>query len=150
MRIIVAYDGSPGSEAALDEVIRRPWPPGTEVRVVSVIEPPVAYASTEGMAAYGPVFEDLYREVREKARTSAIRAVERLRGRTDLAVGYELREPGVKRALLDAIHDFGADLVILGSHGTTAVGRLFLGSVAHALVSHAPCNVEVVKIQVAA
>jgi len=150
MRIIVAYDGSAGSEAALEEVIRRPWPAGTEVRLVSVVEPPVAYASTEGMAAYGPVFENLYKEVREKTRGRAIRAVDRLRVRTDLAAGYELREPGVKRALLDAIHDFNADLIVLGSHGMTAVGRLFLGSVAHAMVSHAPCNVEVVKIQAAA
>ena len=79
MRIIVAYDGSPGSDAALEEVVRRPWPAGTDVRVVAVVEPPVAYASTEGMAAYGPVFETLVREVREKARTGAMRAVERLR-----------------------------------------------------------------------
>lgn len=150
MRIIVAYDGSPGSEAALDEVIRRPWPTGTAVRLVSVVEPPVAYASTEGMAAYGPVFETLYKEVRETTRARAIRAIERLHVRPDLATSYELREPGVKRALLDAVREFGADLIILGSHGTTAIGRLFLGSVAHALVSHAPCNVEVVKVQAAA
>ncbi len=93
------------------------------------------------------MFETLYKEVRE---TTRARAIERLRVRPDLATSYELREPGVKRALLDAVREFGADLIILGSHGTTAIGRLFLGSVAHALVSHAPCNVEVVKIQAAA
>lgn len=150
MRIIVAYDGSPGSEAALDEVLKRPWPAGSEVRLVTVVEPPVAYASTEGMAAYGPVFETIYKEMREKMRAQALRALEKARARKDLVASYELREPGVKRALLDAIRDFRADLVVLGSEGTTALGRLFLGSVAHALVSHAPCNVEVIRVPAAA
>ena len=150
MRIIVAYDGSPGSEAALDEVLKRPWPDGSEVRLVSVVEPPLAYASTEGMAAYGPVFETIDREMREKMRARGLHALEKARSRPDLTPSFELRGPGVQRALLDAIREFRADLVVLGSQGTTALGRLFLGSVAHALVSHAPCNVEVIRIPQAA
>ncbi len=35
--------------------------------------------------------------------------------------------------------------MVAGSHGAKGLTRLFLGSVCHALVTHAPCNVEVVK-----
>src|SRR5262245_7068641 len=38
MRILIAYDGSPSADYAIDEVVRRPWPAGTEVRVVTVLE----------------------------------------------------------------------------------------------------------------
>jgi nucleotide-binding universal stress UspA family protein len=51
----------------------------------------------------------------------------------------------VKRALLEAIREWEADLVIMGASGTTALGRMFLGSVCHALVTHAPCNIEIVR-----
>ena len=38
MKILIAYDGSPSADFAVDEVVRRPWPAGTEVRLVSVLE----------------------------------------------------------------------------------------------------------------
>ena len=41
-----------------------------------------------------------------------------------------------------AIH---ADLVVLGTHGRTGVGRLFMGSVAEHVVRTAPCPVLVVR-----
>ena len=51
----------------------------------------------------------------------------------------------MNRSLLEAIKSFGADLVVAGSHGATALERIFLGSVSHALVTHAPCSIEIVK-----
>jgi nucleotide-binding universal stress UspA family protein len=71
--------------------------------------------------------------------------LEKFKARPDLKATYELRDPGVKHALLEAIREWDADLVVVGSQGSTAVGRLFLGSVCHALVTHAPCNVEIVR-----
>jgi nucleotide-binding universal stress UspA family protein len=37
------------------------------------------------------------------------------------------------------------DLLVIGSHGRSAAGRLFLGSVSLELVHHAPCSVRVVR-----
>ena len=39
----------------------------------------------------------------------------------------------------------GADLVVVGSHGRTGLPRLVMGSVASYVVSHAPCDVMVIK-----
>jgi hypothetical protein len=36
MKILLAIDGSASSRAALEQAIARPWPPKTEIRVVSV------------------------------------------------------------------------------------------------------------------
>jgi nucleotide-binding universal stress UspA family protein len=38
-----------------------------------------------------------------------------------------------------------ADLIVVGTHGRTGLGRLFMGSTAEALLRQAPCHVMVVK-----
>src|SRR5262249_46652392 len=40
---------------------------------------------------------------------------------------------------------WGADLVALGSDGYRWFKRFLLGSVSHAVASHAPCSVEIVR-----
>ena len=39
MKILLAIDASPFSEAAVNEIAARPWPRTTIVRVLSVIQP---------------------------------------------------------------------------------------------------------------
>jgi nucleotide-binding universal stress UspA family protein len=43
-----------------------------------------------------------------------------------------------------AAHEWGADLIVLGTHGRRGIPRLFLGSVAERVLRHAPCNALVV------
>jgi len=150
MRILLAYDGSVPADAAVDEVVRRPWPAGSEVRLVRVIEPPVPLDSGNGEAVYAPLLERVRSSQREEAYHGVQRALERFEGRRDLATSCEIREGRPKHALLDAIQEWGADLVVAGSDGTKGLTRLFLGSVCHALVTHAPCNVEVVRTRIPA
>jgi nucleotide-binding universal stress UspA family protein len=150
MKILLAYDGSRCAEAALDEVLQRPWPAGTEVRVVTAVERPAyapAVGGIEGLATFG---ERLGAELREEAYRQIQRALERFATRAELKTSYELRDGDAKSALLAAIREWKPDLVVAGSHGKTPLERFLLGSVSHALVSHAPCNVEIVKASTAA
>ncbi|POA51106.1 hypothetical protein C1884_30610, partial [Pseudomonas sp. GW460-R15] len=39
MKLLVALDGSTGSDAVLQEVAARPWPPGSECCVLTAIDP---------------------------------------------------------------------------------------------------------------
>ena len=46
--------------------------------------------------------------------------------------------------LLEAAHDFGADVIVVGSKGLTGAARFVLGSVASSVAHHAPCDVCIV------
>lgn len=150
MKILLAYDGSRFADAAVDQVLARPWPDGTEVRLVTAVERVVTVGSTHGLEGYASFGERLGAQMREEAYRQIVRALDRFRARPDLGTTYDIRDGEVKGALLEAIREWGPDLVVAGSHGKTALERLFLGSVSHALVSHAPCSVEIVKVPRAA
>jgi nucleotide-binding universal stress UspA family protein len=145
MKILIAYDGSPSADYAVDEVVRRPWPAGSAVRLVTVLEQTAPVPPEIGVELYGPVLEKIRSSQREAMQTALDRAAKRFAGRSDLQVEAELRDGAVNKSLLEAIKAFGADLVVAGSHGATALERIFIGSVSHALVTHAPCSVEIVK-----
>ena len=50
-----------------------------------------------------------------------------------------------KRVIVEETEKWGADLIVLGSHGYRSWERLLLGSVSQAVVAHAECSVEVVR-----
>jgi nucleotide-binding universal stress UspA family protein len=50
-----------------------------------------------------------------------------------------------KDVIVQQAHDWGADLIVLGSHGYGRMRRMVLGSVASAVVAKAPCSVQVVR-----
>ena len=69
---------------------------------------------------------------------------EKLRA-SGLRVETAVSDGDPRSAIVDAAREWGADLIIVGSHGYTGVKRWLLGSVAQSVVSHAPCSVEVVR-----
>ena len=146
MRILIAYDASPDSERAVEEVAARPWPKGSLVRLVTVVEPPLG-TPPPNFEFYGPMIVGVENSLREDAEKKIQQAIGRFSGRPDLETSHEVMEGSAKSSLLEAIRSWGADLVIVGSHGRTRLERFFLGSVSHALVTHAPCSVEVVRIR---
>ncbi|HET6277486.1 MAG TPA: universal stress protein [Candidatus Polarisedimenticolia bacterium] len=145
MKILIAFDGSPSAQAAVDEVAGRPWPKGTEVRLVTVLERPLPLPPPNGIEVYAPLLEKMRVSLREEAYQRIQRAMKTLATRKDLAITYEMRDGSVKEALLDAVREWDADLVMVGSRGVSGLARLILGSVSQALASHAPCSVEIVK-----
>jgi len=144
MKILIAYDASPDSDRAVEEVAARPWPKGSQVRLVSVVEPPLG-TPPPNFEFYGPLMVGVENSLREDANQRIQKAMLKFKGREDLQISYELKEGPVKNSLLEAARNWSADLVVVGSHGRTRLERLFLGSVSHALVTHAPCSVEVVR-----
>jgi nucleotide-binding universal stress UspA family protein len=150
MKIVIAYDGSRNADAAVDEVLQRLWPAGSEVRIVMAVPVFAMALPAEGVAFYGPMWDKAQAATRDQALRQVREVVERFRARPDLKIGYELRDETANAALLDVVRRWGADLLVLGSQGTTALGRLFVGSVCHAMVSHAPCTVEIVRPPLAA
>jgi nucleotide-binding universal stress UspA family protein len=52
---------------------------------------------------------------------------------------------GAKEVILDEAERWGADLIVVGSHGHHGLRRFLLGSVSRAVASHARCSVEIVR-----
>jgi len=146
MKILVGTDGSDCSEKATHAVAHRPWPAETLVRVISVREPIFPESEMPPMA-YDPVLMD---EVRQRERRRAEDALARARQILS-AAGLKLCDSsetllGDPRAiLLDEAKSWGAELVMLGSHGLRGFDRVLLGSVSEAVAMHAHCSVEVIR-----
>jgi nucleotide-binding universal stress UspA family protein len=143
MRILLAVDGSLCSLQAIEEVSRRPWPAGSEIRVLNSYEVPVP-ATPEGWLL--PHFDELDRSIKKQATEIVNNAVHTLRLRLPEITIEPLVVPGSPRAvILDEAKNWKADLIVVGSHGYRAWERFLMGSVSQAIVSHAQCSVEVVR-----
>lgn len=142
MKILVAIDDSSHSQAAVDEVARRPWPPGSAIKVISVIQPYVPLA-TEFVVA-GATLDDMRQQQVASAEHITRRAAATLND-SGLSAEAAVREGDPRSAIIDEANEWGADLIVVGSHGRTGLTRWLLGSVAQAVVGHAPCSVEVVR-----
>jgi nucleotide-binding universal stress UspA family protein len=56
----------------------------------------------------------------------------------------------IRETIIDSAADWGADLIVVGSHGQRGIQRFLLGSVAEFVARHAKCSVEIVRTQVSA
>jgi nucleotide-binding universal stress UspA family protein len=146
MKILLAIDGSSCSDVAVNEVARRPWPPDSQVRVISVVEPPLDIA-VEGWVPPDDYMQRLEKAARERAEATVKKAIERVQASAgdSIQVTSEIISGHAKNAILHEAESWGADLIVLGSHGYRGLKRLWLGSVSHAVASHANCSVEIVR-----
>ena len=146
MKILVAADGSPCSDAAVEEVARRPWPDGSSIRVLTAFEP-VTPPTPEAWAMPMTYVEEMDSALREQARSTVTQALDKLKPKLPKTIDTEGRiAPGSPRSvILEEADDWGADLIVVGSHGYRAWERFLLGSVSQSVVSHAKCSVEVVR-----
>ena len=148
MRILLAIDGSEQSEAAVDEIAHRHFPPGSEVRVISVIAPylPGTYAPWDGMKIN--IHDQMGKDVREVTRVAVEKAAAKLKadeGNRELKVATKVLSGSPKGVILEEAEGFGADLIVVGSHGHGILERFLLGSISQAVALHAKCSVEIVR-----
>jgi nucleotide-binding universal stress UspA family protein len=143
MKILLAVDGSSHSQDAADAVANRPWPPGTVVRVLAAVQrvPP---PSTEIVLGAAETLEQLWNERKTEAERLTAQVADSLHP-TTLKTETGVREGDPRSAIVDEAREWGADLIVLGSHGHTGLKRWLIGSVAQSVASHAPCSVEVIR-----
>jgi nucleotide-binding universal stress UspA family protein len=150
MKILLATDGSECSLKAVYSLAHRPWPPESQIRIISVVqlfnpenrlpEPPFCseYPTSQ--------LEQFWKEAHMRAE-QAVAAARRIFVGTSLNLCDGKATPvGDPRAvLLDEAKLWDANLIVVGSHGRQGFDRWLLGSVSEAVALHAHCSVEVIR-----
>jgi nucleotide-binding universal stress UspA family protein len=146
MKILLATDGSDYSKAAVNSVAERPWPEGSEVKIISAMEIPYA-PTTEAWVLPSGYYTELDRVARGQAEAAVKDAVGRIESgkASGLEIITKIISGSAREVILDEAERWDADLIVLGSHGYSGWQRLLLGSVSHAVATHAHCSVEIVR-----
>ena len=142
-RIFVAIDGSGTSQRALDHALQLGGEQHARVRVVHAIE----WVEHLAMSFSGGYPVDLT-EYRESMREEGERMLSDAKARAGTA-GVEVETATLEgadprdrtaRLLVRDAKAWGADLIVLGTHGRTGVDRFVLGSVAESVLhtAHRP------------
>jgi nucleotide-binding universal stress UspA family protein len=158
MRLLIAYDGSEGADAALDNLGRAGLPERCEAVVLSVADAWLPSIDAAPDAAMRTAYQQLHRntlEQVERCRRMAESASERLRHqfpRWQVRPEACADSPGwavIRRAEgWDNQQRF--DLVIVGATEKSALGRVLLGSVSQKVVTYSQCSVRVARPRAAA
>ena len=157
MKVLIAYDGSPCAEAALDDLTHAGFPEKGEALIVSVAEvwlpppTPSAYEVVE-MASGARSPAGLQRkymaasEVVGDAAELARQAADQFRASfPHWSVRCKASWGSPTSELYSKAKEFDADLIVVGSHGRSALGRVLLGSISQWLLNEAPCSVRVAR-----
>lgn len=156
MRILIGYDGSACSEAALDDLKTAGLPQDVNAVVMSVAEvwlPP----PPEGMSI-GEYAKDLqshkqpfkawqdHAKVLTEVESLVKQAEARLRTNfPNWEIKAEATYGSPAWEILAKADEMKADLIVVGSHGRSALGRLVLGSISQKVLTEANCSVRIAR-----
>jgi len=131
IRLILAADGSPDSEAMLNTIVSRNWQKGTQVKLVTVAEP---------FHQYGNEPNDQMNRIRDIQTI----AQQRLKS-VGLEVFPIIKEGDPKSILIREAEGWEADCIFLGAKGHRFMERFLLGSVSSSVAARAVCSVEIIR-----
>ena len=138
MKILVAYDGSECADAALDDLRRAGLPADAQIKVLSVVESWLPPPSTLEIIEH----IDRDEEYLALARRGGIRLV-------STEPGWDVKpESGAgspATVIIEKADEWEADLIVVGSHGRTALGQFFFGSVSQKVLHEAGRSARVAR-----
>lgn len=139
-KILVPVDGSNTSNKALDYALKMAQSDQAEVRLIYCIDELSMLNSHEFSGEIMQIARENGHTILQRglslAETAKVKADSRLIDR----VGQRLGE-----SVADAAGDWGADLIVLGTHGRRGIGRVLLGSGAEQVMRMAPVPVLMVR-----
>ncbi|MBN4054225.1 universal stress protein [Nitrospira defluvii] len=137
-KILVGTDFSSNSDQAIDYAVSFAEKFGAEILLVHVIES-FAYSVTDTAIVVShekalwvtasALLDNLFKKLVEQ----------------DISVKSELAQGLPYRELIKKAEDYGADLIVVGTHGRSAIEHLLMGSVAEKVVRLATCPVLTVR-----
>lgn len=145
MKILLATDGTKHSESAVEKMKSFDSKQISEIKIVSIVDMaiPITLNTYEGNA---PSTLEIENNAKENAHKILIETA------ADLALSFPdstiitevlLGSPDSK--IVESAEEFGADIIVVGSHGYNRWERLLLGSISDSVVRHSHCSVLVVR-----
>lgn len=136
--ILVPVDYSHSGDAAMAYAVSLAKEYEAEIHLVHVYEQPFAYVDGGFASAPLPEVNPVDMES-EKAKLNEVNPGAGIEFRREFIVGSPADE------LVNYAKEHAIDMVVMGTHGRTGLGRLLMGSVAEAVVRRSPCPVLTIK-----
>lgn len=135
--IMIAFDNSNHANKALEKAMMIAAAGGAALDLVTVVQLP-DYAGTidevdEIIGSGKKFFKDAHERATAEAQNKGINLS------TKMLHGH------IGESLVKYAGDNRVDLIVMGSHGRSIVGKLLLGSVSNYVIKHAKCPVMVIK-----
>lgn len=145
-RILVAMDGGAASELALDHAMVIAQACEAEVEVVYVVDDRSPFMDVTGldpvrlMEDLTTAGESVLAAARGRLATGHVRHATRL-------LGKPMVQEDIAMTIATEANGWGADLIVMGTHGRQGVRRLVMGSVARGVLAEALAPVLLVRAQ---
>lgn len=133
-RILVGFDGSEGSKQALNRSISLIDENG-ELLLLAVIPSPSDKTFVDN---------EMYKIMKKKAKNMIDEIIHDI-GHQGFSITGIIEEGDPSVRIIDTSNRLNVDLIVLGSKGTSKIGRYLIGSVANKVVQYAHKPVMVVR-----
>lgn len=145
IRLTIGFDGSRGARAAVDSVVARTWPEGTEAQLISVTDPVSPTTIGRFVPPVNAAIEEVNAAETDWLTAQAAEAIKDLAG-AGVAATHLIIAGAPKRVIVEEAEKWGADSIVVGANAFgSKLERFLLGSVSSAVAARAHCTVEVVR-----
>ena len=133
-KILVGFDGSEGSEIALNKAMLLIEENG-ELILLAVIPPP----------SEKNLLDEKTSELLKQKAKNLLQTVTQDIGDHEFTITVIVEEGDIAARIIDIANELNCDLIVLGSRGTSELGNYPLGSIANKVVHYAHKPVMVVR-----
>jgi len=148
MKVLIAIDDSKYSEAAVQSIADRPWWGDTQFTVLSIL-PELSSSFGSWPAMHSQPILEAQEAMSEKLQILTDSTAVFLQSKIPACSVHSVVLRGsVADKIVSFAKTWHADLIVMGSHHRKGLSLLMLGSIAEEVLHHAPCSVEIVRLNV--
>ena len=136
MKVLLAVDESRYSESAAEALVQQIPPEKAEVCIFHAVDLQLPIPTSDAEA---------FRQESMRQGNELAHRIERFLKKAGYKTQTVVQEGYPKSLIVDYAARWGADLIVVGTHGRKGVNRFLMGSVAESVSRHAPCSVLVVR-----
>ncbi|WP_447971478.1 universal stress protein [Nitrospira sp. M1] len=150
IKLLLATDGSPDAQAAIDFVNAVELPSSSQVTVLHVIQKQVYETelslkmTRKDEEEFSKLAEELFK-ARGREGAKLLTDTRKALSSHNLHIDEQLVYGNAAAEILKSARNMRADLIVVGSRGLSGIKQMFLGSVSNKIVHRAGCSVAVIR-----